>query len=153
MAFTAGDLCCAQNMCVQLDDNPLSTGETWSTLPHVTAMAWTQQANTPKIVTSSSAGNEISVCGTVSNTGTLSMACHNSINQPGDFAINAKYHIRWALDCSEPDDNLIDYYEAYIRIITVPQNWDIAGGGAVIVAFGFEVIEWVNMPSMATSEL
>jgi hypothetical protein len=152
MPFTAGDLCCSQNACVMLDETANSGSASWDTIPHVTQIQWTEQANTPKLVTSSSAGNEISVCGTVSNTGVLAIACHDG-DQPAPFAINGKYHIMWSIDCDNLGDSPADpYYRATIRIVTVPNDFNIAGGGAVIVAYGFEIIEWLHKPTPQTQE-
>jgi hypothetical protein len=151
MTFTAGDLCCSQNACVHLDINNASGAATWLEIPHVTQIQWTEQANTPKVVTSSTRGNETSVCGTVSNTGVLAIACHDGVSQPDPFRINGKYHIKWSIYCVD-GEILGPYYQAWVRIVTVPNDFNIAGGGAVITAYGFEIIEWIVKPDTQTEE-
>ncbi len=151
MPFTAGDLCCSQNACVQLDVNAASGAASWDDIPHVTQIQWTEQANTPKVVTSSTNGNETSVCGTVSNTGVLAIACHDSDDQPEPFVINGKYHIKWSIYCEEGTING-PYYQAWIRIVSIPNDINIAGGGAVITPYGFEVITWINKPATQAEE-
>lgn len=153
MPFTAGDLCCAANACVLLDETPSASSASWDTIPHVTQIAFTKTANTPKIVTSSTNGGETSVCGIVSQTGNLAIACHNG-DQPAPFCINGKYHIMWSIDC----DNILEsptdpYYEASIRITSVPVDFNIAGNQAVIYNYSFDIIEWFHEPTCQTVEL
>lgn len=157
MAFSAGDLCCASSACVLLDVSATSS-ETWDLLPHVTNVGFTQTANTPKIVTSSSAGEEISVCGNVTTTGTLTLACHNGVS-PGVLCINYIYQLRWSVDCDEiwtggavvgsPTAN--NYFQARVRITSVPITYDIAGNQAVQYQYTWELVEWVNYPGCEAS--
>ena len=151
MPFTAGDLCCVTNACVLLDTAAGSASETWDAIPHVTQIQWTEQANTPKVVTSSTAGKETSVCGTVTGTGTLSIACHDG-NAPAPFRINGKYHLRWSLFCEDGDNIMGEYYEANVRIVTVPNDYNISGGGAVITSYGWEIIDWIYQPDPQAEE-
>jgi hypothetical protein len=155
MAFTAGDiLCCSSDACVLIDTNAGSASETWDLIPHVTLIAHTETATTPKLVTSSSAGAEISACGTVTRSGSLSLACHNGVG-PGMLCINDIHRIRWAQDCDQiwtsgavvgsPDEDF--YFEAVIRITSVPVSYDIAGNAAIVLAYTFDIVRWVNHPS------
>ena len=168
MTFSAGDLCCISNACVLLDTNSSESAETWFKIPHVTQISTTQTANTPKLVTSSTGGNETSVCGTVSNTGNLAIACHGG-NEPGRLCINGKYRIRWSQDCDniwDPGESVVDgggtavadnlagiHFEATIRITSVPTDMNIAANQAFIHNYGFDVIEWVTLPDCQTQEL
>jgi hypothetical protein len=79
MTFTAGDLCCVSSACVLLDLQTTESEESWELIPHVTQISTTQTANTPKLVTSSTNGNETSACGTVTNVGNLAIACHSGV--------------------------------------------------------------------------
>lgn len=156
MPFTAGDiLCCVSKVCVLLDTNAASASETWDLIPHVTLIGVTETSNTPKIVTSSSGGAEISSCGTVTRSGNLAYACHNGTG-PNMLCINALHRIRWAQDCDEiwtsgavvanPTEG--NYFEAVIRINSVPVIYDIAGNQAIVVNYGFDVVRWVHHPSV-----
>lgn len=160
MAFTAGDvLCCASDACVLLDTNAGSGAETWDLIPHVTLIGVTETSSTPKLVTSSSAGAELSSCGTVSRSGNLALACHNGVS-PGPLCINSIHRIRWAQDCEEiwtggavvavPTTSL--YFEAVIRITSVPVIFDIAGNQAIVVNYTFDVQTWVNYPTCQTDQ-
>jgi hypothetical protein len=164
MTFTAGDLCCISAACVLLDTSSGVSAFSWKKIPHVTQISTTQTANTPKLVTSSTNGNETSVCGTVSNTGTLAIACHNGV-RPGRLCINGKYRIRWSIDCDciwddEDDvaygDNVItegcEFFEATIRITSVPDDMNIAANQAFIQNYGFDIIEWITLPTCQTQE-
>jgi len=156
MAFTAGDiLCCASDACVLLDTAAGSGSETWGLIPHVTLIGVTETANTPKLVTSSSAGAELSSCGTVTRSGNLAYACHNGIS-PNMLCINSLHRIRWAQDCdqiwtsgavvADPVEGL--YFEAVIRITSIPVIFDISGNQAIVVNYGFNVVRWVHHPSV-----
>jgi hypothetical protein len=156
MPFTAGDiLCCASDACVLLDTAAGSASETWDLIPHVTLIGFTETANTPKLVTSSSGGAELSSCGTVTRNGNLALACHNGTG-PYMLCINSIHRIRWAQDCDDiwtagndienPTEGL--YFEAVIRITSVPVILDIAGNQAIIVNYGFDVLRWVHHPSV-----
>ena len=152
MTFTAGDLCCASSACVMLDTSPSESAASWDTIPHVTQIAFTKTSNTPKLVTSSTNGAETSVCGIVSQTGTLAIACHNGAG-PAPFCINGKYHIMWSIDC----DNLLEspedpYYEANIRITSVPVDMNISGNQAIIYNYAFDIIEWLHEPACQDEE-
>jgi hypothetical protein len=158
MPFTAGDiLCCASKACVLLDTNAGSSAETWDLLPHVTLIGVTETSNTPKLVTSSSKGAELSSCGTVTRAGNLALACHSGVG-PAMLCINSLHRIRWSDDC----DNIWDeeegevvavpslglYFEAVIRITSVPVIFDIAGNQAIVVNYGFDVQRWINHPTV-----
>lgn len=168
MTFAAGDLCCISAACVLIDTSSGSSAFSWSKIPHVTQISTTQTANTPKLVTSSTNGNETSVCGTVSNAGTLAIACHGG-TEPGRLCINGKYRIRWSQDCDNIwDDTGADvdgegtavadneagiYYEATIRITSVPDDMNISANQAFIRNYGFDIIEWVELPPCQAQEL
>lgn len=152
MPFTAGNLCCASDACVMLDTTSGESSASWDTIPHVTEISFTKQANNAKLVTSSSGGNEIPVCGSVTSTGTLAIACHDG-TQPNPFCINGNYHIMWSIDCANILESPLDpYYEAIIKITSVPVSMNIAGNQAQVVAYGFEVVEWVHEPTCQTEE-
>lgn len=152
MAFTVGVLCCAQNACVMLDTTAGSTSASWETIPHVTEISFTQTANTSKIVTSSTAGLETSVCGTVSQTGTLAIACHSGVGPV--FCINDLYHILWSIDCDNLLETPIDpYYEALIRITSKPVQMNISSNAPTIYTYNFDVVEWYHQPTCETAEL
>jgi hypothetical protein len=164
MTFTAGDLCCVSAACVLIDTNSTESVEAWNKIPHVTQISTTQTANTPKLVTSSTGGNEISACGTVSNVGTLAVACHGG-TELGRLCINSLHRIRWSADC----DNIWDgdeatgsaiadgdagiHYEAKIRITTIPDDMNISGNAALIRNYSFDVVEWITLPACQTSQL
>jgi hypothetical protein len=163
MTFSAGDLCCVSAACVLLDGNQSESAESWDLIPHVTQISTTQTANTPKLVTSSTAGNEISACGTVTNVGTLAIACHNGTGV-ARLCINSIYRIRWAADCDEiwdaetltaiADLDLgFDYFEAKIRITSIPDDFNIAGNIPLVRNYGFDVIEWVELPACQLAQL
>ena len=160
MPFTAGDvLCCASDACVLLDTNAGSAAETWDLIPHVTLIGVTETSSTPKLVTSSSGGAELSSCGTVSRSGNLALACHSGVG-PGPLCINSIHRIRWAQDCDEiwtggavvgsPDATM--YFEAVIRITSVPVIFDIAGNQAIVVNYTFDVQTWENYPTCQTPQ-
>ena len=130
-----------------IDTSSAESVTTWKKIPHVTQISTTQTANTPKLVTSSTNGNETSVCGIVSNTGTLAIACHGGV-EPGRLCINGKYRIRWSQDCDNiwddseatvdgegsavADESAGIYYEATIRITSVPDDMNISANQAFI---------------------
>jgi len=152
MPFSAGELCCPSEACVLLDTNTAESSASWDTIPHVTRIAFTKTSAVKKLVTSSTNGNEKTACGTVSNTGNLAIACHDG-TAPAPFAINGIYHIMWSVNC----DNILEsptdpYYEANIRIISVPVDFDIAGNSPVIYNYGFEVDEWLHEPTTQGEE-
>jgi hypothetical protein len=167
MTFTAGDLCCISAACVLLDTSSGVSAFSWKKIPHVTQISTTQTANTPKLVTSSTNGNETSVCGTVSNTGTLAIACHGGV-EPGRLCINGKYRIRWSQDCDniwDDSDAEVDgegvavadnvagiHFEATIRITSVPDDMNISANQAFIRNYGFDIIEWITLPDCQTQE-
>jgi hypothetical protein len=151
MAFSAGVLCCAQNACVYLDVNAESDAASWDLIPHVTEISFTQTANTSKLVTSSTAGLETSVCGTVSQTGVLAIACHDGDGP--DLCINSIYHIMWSVDCDNIGESPVDpYYQALIRITSKPVLMQISGNAATIVTYAFDIVEWVHQPTCDTAE-
>ena len=156
MAFTAGDiLCCASDACVLLDTAGGSGSETWDLIPHVTLIGVTETSNTPKLVTSSSAGAELSSCGTVTRSGNLAYACHNGTS-PNMLCINSLHRIRWAQDCDQiwtsgavvADPVEGHYFEAVIRITSIPVIFDIAGNQAIVVNYGFDIQRWVHHPTV-----
>jgi hypothetical protein len=137
---------------VLLDTNTNESAASWDTIPHVTRIAFTKTSAVKKLVTSSTNGNEKTACGTVSNTGNLAIACHDG-TAPAPFAINGIYHIMWSVNC----DNILEsptdpYYEANIRITSVPVDFDIAGNSPVIYNYGFEVDEWLHEPTTQGEE-
>ena len=148
MPFSAGELCCPSEACVQLDVTASASSASWDAIPHVTRISFTKTSAVKKLVTSSTAGNEKTACGTVTSAGNLAIACHNG-TAPSPLAINGIYHIRWSVDC----DNLVSpsdpYYEANVRIVSVPVDFDIAGNSPVVYNYGFEVDE----PTTQTQEL
>lgn len=152
MPFTAGELCCPSNACVQLDTTSSESSSEWETIPHVTRIAFTKTSSVKKLVTSSTAGNEKTACGSVSSTGNLAIACHSGVG-PAPLGINNIYHIRWSVNCDSLDEAPTDpYYQALIRITSVPVDFDIAGNAPVIYNYGFEVDEWVHEPTEQTEE-
>jgi hypothetical protein len=135
-----------------LDVTASTSSTEWDTIPHVTRVSFTKTSAVKKLVTSSTAGNEKTACGTVTSAGNLAIACHNGVG-PAPFAINGIYHIRWAVDCSVLDEAPTDpYYQANIRITSVPVDFDIAGNSPVVYNYGFEVDEWVHEPTTQTEE-
>jgi len=153
MAFSAGVICCPQEACVLLDVDAESDEITWDTIPHVTEISFTQTANTSKIVTSSTAGLETSVCGTVTQTGVLAIACHDGVGP--DFCINEIYRIAWSINC----DNMPEvgpfadpYYQALIRITSKPVLMQISSNTAPITAYTFDIVSWDHQPTCDTAE-
>lgn len=156
-SYTPGELCCASAACV-LIERTCGSDATWDLIPHVTNISTSSAANTPKLVTSSTGGQETSLCGTVSNTGTLSLACHGGTG-PGLLLVNQVYHIRWSPDCNEIWDydectpQILSgnpgepYLEAYIRITTTPLNYNISGNQAIIYDYAFDIVSWVHGPA------
>jgi len=161
MAFEPGELCCSSDACVLLDTATSYVTKTWDLIPHVTQISTTQTATTPKLVTSSTNGQEISACGTVSNVGTLAIACHSG-NQPNLLCINGVYRIRWSSICdriwnSATDAPIADvsagpHFEATIRITSVPFDLNIAGNQAQIYNYGFDIVKWVTYPDCQATE-
>jgi len=161
MPFTAGEFCCAANACVLLDTAASYSTETWDLIPHVTQISTTQTANTPKLVTSSTNGEERGACGTVTSVGTLAIACHDSPDQPGILCINSLHRIRWSEEC----DNIWDgtaavadvsagvHYEAIIRITSVPVDFNIKGNVVTEFTYGFDVVQWVTQPACQNPQL
>ena len=152
MTFTAGNLCCASDACVLLDVNAGESAASWDTIPHVTDISFQKQANNATLITSSTSGNEVPVCGSVKSTGTLAIACHDGV-QPNPFCINGNYHLMWSIDC----DNILEsptdpYYEAIVKITSVPVSMNIKGNQPQEVAYGFEVVEWLHEPTCQTQE-
>jgi len=153
MTFSAGELCCPSEACVMLDLTASSSSALWEAIPHVTRIAFTKTSAVKKLVTSSTAGNEKTACGTVTSVGNLAIACHNG-DGPNPFAINGIYHILWSVDCDNILESPIDpYYEANIRIVSVPVDFDIAGNSPVVYNYGFEVDEWLYEPATQTQEI
>lgn len=158
MAFSAGDLCCSSDACVLVDTNAGETAYTWDKIPHVTEISHTEQVSSPSLVTSSTAGQEQSVCGTVKTTGNLAIACHGG-TAPGVLCANSKYRIRWALDCDAiwtggavvATPAVGSYFEAVVRIVSVPISYNISGNQAIVFNYGWELVEWVNYPSCQTA--
>lgn len=152
-SFAPGELCCASSACV-LIERICGSDSTWDLIPHVTNISTSSTANTPKLVTSSTGGQETSLCGVVSNTGTLSVACHAGTG-PGFLTLNRVYHLRWSPVC----DTIWDYeecsaiperaaieLEAYVRITSLPINYNISGNQAIIYDYGFDIVTWVYGP-------
>ena len=153
MTFSAGELCCPSEACVLLDLTASASSATWEAIPHVTRVAFTKTSAVKKLVTSSTAGNEKTACGTVSSTGNLAIACHDG-TAPAPFAINGIYHLRWSIYCEGLDESPDwVYYEANIRIVSVPVDFDIAGNAPIVYNYGFEVDEWLHEPTTQTEEL
>lgn len=151
-AFSPGELCCANTACVLLDYGCGSEGAVWELIPHVTNISTNSTSNTPKLVTSSTGGRETSLCGTISETGTLAIACHKGTG-PGLLALNQIYHIRWWSDCDVIWDRaecaaVADptAFEAYIRITSLPINFNISGNQGIIYEYGFDIVSWVKGP-------
>ena len=153
MTFSAGELCCSLDACVLLDTN---TGESvsWDKIPHVTEINVNFQANTQKITTSSTRGKETSICGTVSQTGTLSIACHKGVG-PGFFAVNRIYHLMWSANCADIWDfdecealnqRTGTYFQAYVRITQAPLPVNIAGSQVTVYQYSFDIVSWVVSP-------
>jgi hypothetical protein len=60
----------------------------------------------------------------------------------------------WSVDCDNITESPTDpYYEANIRIVSVPVDFDIAGNSPVVYNYGFEVDEWLHEPTTQTEEL
>jgi hypothetical protein len=153
MPFSAGELCCPSEACVMLDLTPSESSASWDKIPHVTRIAFTKTSAVKKLVTSSTGGNEKTACGTVTSAGNLAIACHNGASQPAPFKINGIYHIMWSVDCDNILESPIDpYYEANIRIVSVPVDFDIAGNSPVVYNYGFEVDEWLYEPATQAEE-
>jgi len=159
MPFSAGELCCAMDACVLIDTSS-TTPAAWDKIPHVTEISFNLQANTPKLVTSSTGGQETSLCGTLTQSGTLSVACHKG-TAPGFLFPNQVYHIAWSSDCTVLWDFVNctvkntfdgDYFEAYIRITALPVSYNISGNQATVYQYGFDIVSWVLGPdsNMAT---
>ena len=156
MPFSAGELCCSNTACVLLD-TASGTGATWDRIPHVTQIAFTESANTPRLTTSSTGGRETSACGVVSATGNLAIACHGGTS-PGYLAVNSVYHLRWSQDCDAiwtsgncPTAGSVvgapvagTYFEAYVRITSVPVDYNISGNAAITVNYAFDIVSWVE---------
>ena len=159
MPFSAGELCCSNAACVLLD-TASGTTATWDRIPHVTQISFTESANTPKLTTSSTGGRETSACGVVSANGNLAIACHGG-TAPGYLAVNSVYHLRWASDCdaiwtsgacptagtvvSSPSSG--SYFEAYVRITSLPIDMNISGNAALLYNYAFDIVAWVEGPS------
>ena len=158
MVFSAGDLCCASDACVLIDTAVGETAYTWDKIPHVTEVSFVEAVSAPTLVTSSTAGQEQSVCGSIKTTGNLAIACHGG-TAPGPLCANYKYRLRWALNCDQiwtsgavvatPTAN--QYFEAVVRITNVPVSFNIAANQAVIYNYSWELVEWVNYPSCQTA--
>lgn len=152
MSFSAGELCCAMEACVLIDTSSNAAG-TWDKIPHVTEISVNVQANTPKVVTSSTGGKETSVCGTITQSGTLSIACHKGTG-PGILFPNRVYRLVWSMDCDNIWDSETcaataftnDYFEAYVRITSAPNPMNISGNQATISQYNFDVVSWVVGP-------
>lgn len=152
MPFSAGELCCASKACVLVDTSTNAAG-TWEKIPHVTEISANLTANTPKLQTSSTKGRETSLCGTVTQSGTISVACHKGTG-PGVLLVNNVYRLVWAMDCDSIWDSedceatafTNDYYEAYVRITSTPNSINISGNQATVYQYGFDVVSWVVGP-------
>jgi len=144
-------MCVLVDEAVDSDGNRVNEGTAYDKIPHVTQMAFTETASTPKIVTSDSNGRELSLCGTVSTTGNLSVACHDG-DSP-EFCINEEIRVRWSIDCENIWDSLSNapkgaptagsYYEAKVRITSKPIDYNVAQAGATLLNYGWEVTEWI----------
>lgn len=159
MPFSAGELCCSSAACVLLDTSTGSGAGLWDRIPHVTQIAFTQTANTPKLVTSSTNGFETSTCGTVTQAGNLAIACHSGTS-PKYLAVNKVYHLRWAHNCEDiwtNDDcpsqgtvvsppNPDNFFEAYVRITSLPVDMNISGNAAMVYNYSFDIVSWVIGP-------
>lgn len=152
MPFSAGELCCAMDACVLIDTSSTTTAA-WDKIPHVTEISVNLQANTPKLVTSSTGGKETSLCGTLTQSGTLSIACHKGTG-PGVLFPNYVYHLVWSDDCEniwnfvncEASSFTNDYYEAYVRITAAPRPTNISGNQATVYQYSFDIVSWVVGP-------
>lgn len=154
MPFSAGaDLCCASEACVLLDVTSTSA-ESWDLIPHVTGISSSESASDNGLVTSSSGGLEIASCGTVTTTGTLSLACHSGVG-PGLLCINTNYRLRWSDDCDNiwtagavvAAPNIEKHFEAIVKINSVPVNFDIKGNSPVETVYGWKLVQWINRPT------
>lgn len=154
MPFSPGELCCVSKACVLLDTDVTSdaASSVWDLIPHVTNISFNQTANSQKLVTSSTGGRETSACGTVTQTGTLEIACHNG-TAPKYLCVNNTYRIRWSHDCDyiwdrgecEPFFGPLapgTYFEAVIRITSFPSNFNIQGNAPIIYTYNFDIIGW-----------
>jgi hypothetical protein len=157
MPFTKGDLCCPQDMCVALDTEDAASTSVWGVIPHVTQMQWSQTANVARIVTSSTGGNETSVCGPINTTGTLQIACHSGL-APRPLAVNGKYVMIWGLNCDDVEDYIgdtpgLNVYHAKVRITAVNNDLNPSAGGAVIYNYTWEIVEWIYHPATQDEKL
>ena len=166
MPFTAGALCCSSDACVLLDTAVASDEVAWDLIPHVTQVGVTKTSNTPKLVTSSTGGEETSACGTVTQNGVLDIACHDGAS-PFVLCINGQYRIRWAQRCEviwtggqQEDGGVIvavpdvsAYFDATIRITTVPIVMNISGNVAQIYTYTFDIVQWHTYPTCEPVEL
>lgn len=162
--FTAGTLCCSADACVLIDVNSSYSVETWDLIPHVTDISVNSVANTPKIITSSTGGREVGACGSITETGTLGIACHNSNDQPSILCINKLYHIRWTESCDNIWDagtdtaiaigllNAAKYFDGIIRITGVPVNFNIKGNAVIEITYTFDIVKWHNYPTCQAAE-
>ena len=151
MPFSPGELCCVSRACVLLDTSGGATATAWDRIPHVTNISVQQTANTQKLVTSSTGGRETSACGTVTQTGTLEVACHDGVG-PAFLCVNNTYRIRWSADCDNiwdvdacaalSEQNAGEYLEAVIRVTTLPINYNIQGNAPIVYAYSFDVVGW-----------
>lgn len=151
MPFLPGELCCVSRACVLLDTSAGATAQSWDRIPHVTNISFTQTANSQKLVTSSTGGRETSACGTVTQTGTLEIACHAGVG-PGLLCVNQTYRIRWSEDCDNiwdvdgcaavADNNMGNHFEAVIRVTSLPVNYNIQGNAPIIYAYNFDIVGW-----------
>ena len=152
MPFSAGELCCSSKACVLLNTGTESSA-VWDKIPHVTEISYNLTANTPKLVTSSTNGKETSACGTVTQSGTLAIACHKGTG-PGLLNVNKVYHIVWAEDCDSiwnaetcvATSFTNNYYEALIRITTLPVQMNISGNQASVNTYSFDIVSWILGP-------
>lgn len=152
MPFTAGELCCSSKACVLIARHDQSQVTTYDKIPHVTNISVQLQSNNPKLVTSSTKGKETSACGTVTQTGTLELACHKG-DGPGLLNVNNIYELIWSQDCDNIWNSTTcqhefsgDYLQAYIRITQLPINFNISGNQAQLYSYQFEIVSWVTGP-------
>lgn len=151
MPFSPGELCCVSRACVLLDTSAGSESEAWDLIPHVTNISVQQTANSQKLVTSSTGGRETSACGTVTQTGTLEIACHGG-TEPGFLCVNQAYRIRWSHECDNiwdraecqavADNVMGNHLEAVIRVTSLPINYNIQGNAPIIYTYNFDIIGW-----------
>lgn len=152
--YTAGEFCCSSEACVGIWD---SDSETWEKIPHATEITHNEQAQSNGLVTSSTGGQEQAMCGPITTTGTLGIACHDGFG-PGLLCVNTNYNLRWASDCAlifDGDGDAISpsagtYWEAQVKITGNPINYNISQGGTPIYVYPWRLVRWIAKPTCQT---